>query len=378
MLTLNMIVKNEAQVIERCLASVKPFIDRWVILDTGSTDGTQKIIQEYLKDIPGSLHSSEFIDFSSSRNQALDLARMFVGAGYVLTIDADEVLVCDPDFSPSKFAESLTHDMYDVVVRYGNLKYHRSLIYSLVKPFVYRGVVHEFLDCPGDISRSLAKGFHLMPRPDGARSADPGKFLKDAKAIEHALLTETDPLLVNRYKFYRGQCYRDAGQLEQAYAAFIERAESGGWAEEKAMAMLNAANCLLGYRGADSLDKAVTLLFNAYLTAPHRAEPLYLAARVCRMNIRFDQAYRISKEGLRISMPDRGLFVLPDIYRWGMAEEYGLACYWTERFAEAVYVFSSLLKREDIPKEHRDRLQNSLQLSEKAMHGSSRILKEST
>ena len=45
---LNMIVKNESPVIERCLASVKKLIDYWVICDTGSTDGTQKLIQKVL------------------------------------------------------------------------------------------------------------------------------------------------------------------------------------------------------------------------------------------------------------------------------------------------------------------------------------------
>jgi glycosyltransferase involved in cell wall biosynthesis len=39
---LNMIVKNESKVIERCLRSVKGCIDYWVIVDTGSTDDTQK------------------------------------------------------------------------------------------------------------------------------------------------------------------------------------------------------------------------------------------------------------------------------------------------------------------------------------------------
>ena len=34
---LNMIVKNEAHVILRCLASVKPWIDSWCIVDTSSS-----------------------------------------------------------------------------------------------------------------------------------------------------------------------------------------------------------------------------------------------------------------------------------------------------------------------------------------------------
>ncbi|MEU5316418.1 glycosyltransferase [Streptomyces sp. NPDC021056] len=41
-----MIVKNEAHVIRRCLESVLPLVDTWVILDTGSPDGTQDIIRE--------------------------------------------------------------------------------------------------------------------------------------------------------------------------------------------------------------------------------------------------------------------------------------------------------------------------------------------
>ena len=44
---LNMIVKNESQIITRCLDSVKDLIDYWVISDTGSTDGTQQLITDY-------------------------------------------------------------------------------------------------------------------------------------------------------------------------------------------------------------------------------------------------------------------------------------------------------------------------------------------
>ena len=89
---LSMIVKNEATVIRRCLDSVKPFITHWVIVDTGSTDGTQDIIREYMADLPGTLYEREWQDFAHNRSEALALSRPL--ADYSLVIDADDALVC--------------------------------------------------------------------------------------------------------------------------------------------------------------------------------------------------------------------------------------------------------------------------------------------
>ena len=47
-LTLCMIVKDEEHCIERCLESVAPFIDRYDITDTGSTDKTKEKIKNFL------------------------------------------------------------------------------------------------------------------------------------------------------------------------------------------------------------------------------------------------------------------------------------------------------------------------------------------
>ncbi len=71
---LTMIVKNEAHVIQRCLATVRPIIDHWVIVDTGSTDGTQDIIRAAMADMPGSLVERPWVDFAHNRSEALRLA----------------------------------------------------------------------------------------------------------------------------------------------------------------------------------------------------------------------------------------------------------------------------------------------------------------
>lgn len=117
-ISLVMIVKNESHVIERCLASVLPVIDTWVIVDTGSTDGTQQKIKDFFDrvGIPGKLYERPWVDFGHNRSELLELARP--EADYSLMIDADEILEFeDPNFDPDTFKNSLTKDLYDVFAR---------------------------------------------------------------------------------------------------------------------------------------------------------------------------------------------------------------------------------------------------------------------
>jgi glycosyltransferase involved in cell wall biosynthesis len=96
---LNMIVKNEADVVAETLDSVAPYISSWVIVDTGSTDGTQDVIRKHMArlGIPGELHERPWRNFGHNRTEALNLAQ---GHGdYIWVIDADDIVVGTPDFT---------------------------------------------------------------------------------------------------------------------------------------------------------------------------------------------------------------------------------------------------------------------------------------
>ncbi|MDA1246562.1 MAG: glycosyltransferase [Cyanobacteria bacterium] len=86
MLSLSMIVRDEAERLERCLASVADFVDEMVLLDTGSSDATIAIAEScgavvHQLPWPG--------DFAPARNEALG----HVNGDWVLVLDADEWLL---------------------------------------------------------------------------------------------------------------------------------------------------------------------------------------------------------------------------------------------------------------------------------------------
>jgi pantoate--beta-alanine ligase len=90
-LCLNMIVKNESKIITRLLESVASFIDTYCICDTGSTDNTPKIIQDFFntKNIKGKIVYEPFQNFEHNRNFALRSASGM--ADYLLLLDAETI-----------------------------------------------------------------------------------------------------------------------------------------------------------------------------------------------------------------------------------------------------------------------------------------------
>src|SRR6202012_2503092 len=96
---LNKIVKTEAHIVAETLDSVAPYISSWVVVDTGSTDGTQDVIRKHMArlGIPGELHARPWRNFGDNRTEALDLAQDH--GDYIWVIDADDIVVGTPDFT---------------------------------------------------------------------------------------------------------------------------------------------------------------------------------------------------------------------------------------------------------------------------------------
>ena len=163
---LNMIVKNEAHVIARCLASARPLIDRWCIVDTGSTDATEAAIRKALDGIPGTLHSRPWHNFGHSRTEALQLGQA-EGCDYLLFIDADELFdVPDAFLWPAV----MSADGYELNCHYAGIRYARLALAATRLPWRWVGVLHEYPDCGQHVAAETLTAPSVIIHHDGARA----------------------------------------------------------------------------------------------------------------------------------------------------------------------------------------------------------------
>lgn len=349
-----MIVKNEAHVIERCLLSVKPIIDSWCIVDTGSTDGTQDLIKEIYKDIPGTLHEKPWKNFAANRTESIELARQTNETSYGLVIDADDVLEIPADYK----LPILTATTYRLRIEYSGTTYYRPHLFQLSKPFRYESVLHEYLMCDGlDISGDpILENVIYRCFPEGSRSTDPQKFLKDADTLREALKKEPgNP----RYMFYLAQSLKDAGKIEKAIVAYERRANVVGWHEETWLSMQEAA------RLKEWVNEAEQTIVNGYLRAyefrPQRVEPLYELARYYRSKKnRPAIAYIYAAAGYGAPRPDDRLMLDESIYLWRMDYEFAIASWYAGKKDESRKAHVLLLENAHVPEEERARLVDNM------------------
>jgi glycosyltransferase involved in cell wall biosynthesis len=336
-----MIVRNEAPVIERCLASVRPLLDYWVVIDTGSSDGTQDIVRRCLADVPGELIERPWVDFAHNRTEAFGYA--CERADYVLVIDADEVLLIEPGFT----AAALTADSYRLESVYGGQVYARTQLLRSGLPWRYVGVVHEYPYCDQAGHAPVLDGLRVRVFHDGARARDPLTYRRDALRLEAALLEDPgNPRTV----FYLAQSYRDTGDNELAIRNYQARARLGGWQDEVWYALYQVARLreVMGHPWGEVLDDYLA----AYELQPGRAEPLYrLGMHYARKGADVPALLFLAK-ARDIPRPDSDhLFVDADVYDYRLPFEYAAACGRSGKYAEAIAGWNRLLRERGLPAE---------------------------
>lgn len=222
-----MIVKNEAQVIDRCLSTLRGF-DEVIVCDTGSQDDTVVRASAYgnvkvFTDFPWS------DDFSAARNHALSKAT----GDWCMQIDADHELV-----STTEEVRKSIRDLERNRMSVGSIQLqHAPSKHSHYGAWLFRrspdifwvGAVHECLNKSSQCQTNIRQEYRKSPSHD----LDPDRNLRILQKNQNT----------PRDKFYLGRELFERGRYDQSIIALKEYLEVATWLPEICEAHLTLARC---------------------------------------------------------------------------------------------------------------------------------------
>ena len=360
---LSMIVKNETHIIHECLDSMWKHIDYWVIVDTGSTDGTQDLIRNYFaeKGIPGELIERPWVSFGHNRTEALGLCDG--KADYAWMIDADDKITGN-----FVYPKAMNADGYSLKCAREACVWWRSQIFKTGINWHYVGILHEYAACTKTPlhQEKIDGDYALEARTLGARNvgiSQVEKYSKDAVMLEEALLTEPTN---SRYQFYLAQSYFDSQQWDKATEAYLKRVDMGGWEEECYYSLFRVA--LVAMSQQKPWQEIQERLLNAYDFRPCRAEPLHIIARFYRLNNKPRLAHLFAKQAASLPYPEQDiLFIDTNIYKWMCIDEVAATAFYVREYALGQHCCRLLLQENRLPSSEVERTKANLATYDKAM-----------
>lgn len=364
-LALNFICKNESHIIRRMLESAKPITDLIVAIDTGSTDGTQQIIQQFGSEnnIPTYVFEHPFDTFSLSRNKALQHLQKVVDDlhwdkenVWGFWADCDERFLIESDFKK----ESLEKDIYNVMGEIEQFSYAHSCFFRLSKDFYWYGPVHETIMWNNpEIKVALLP--YILIKGDKAGYSWKGdleaKYIRYAQMLEDFINTKDRS---ERWVLYTAQSFGVASEfsknpenrkkwLTKALQYFQERAQMisvpESQNEEQAYAQLQVGKILCLLEHPWPVVKAA--LVNAYRLDPLRAEPLMQMILHYKIEKDWSKAYRYSTLALKTfqgkcPLGKRFIGLAPSLYNWKLLWEHYLICSCSARKIEMIETYNRI------------------------------------
>jgi len=315
-LCLNMIVKNESKIITRLFDSVSSIIDSYCICDTGSTDNTIELIENYFKskNIPGKVVKEPFKNFCYNRNFALQACNGM--SDYVLLLDADMILEI----------KNFNKKLLDVASSFSILQGTDSFYYQNMRiiknngEFKYNGVTHEYIDTPPNNTLLNIEKDILFIRDVGDGGCKQNKFERDIALLLDGI--KEDPNNA-RYHFYLANSYHDCGRFGEAINVYKKRIEIGGWTEEVWYSYYRIGLC---FKNLDKIETAIYYWLIGFNVYPERLEGLYEIIQHYRLTSKHKLANLFYLEAKKILDLNKNrnsyLFLHEDVYSSKIYYEY--------------------------------------------------------
>ena len=265
-----MIVKNGGKMFEEVLTKNLPYIDKWTILDTGSTDGTQDVIKKVLVGKKkGKLYEEPFINFRESRNRCLDLAsEENEPCKFLIMLDDTYVIQgCLREFLSLTRSDQFSSS-FSMFIKSDDMEYASNRITKTKNKLRYIYTMHEVIQTEKNVCVCIyfkdANVFDMRCEEMETRTME----RKNYDLEQLFLMYENDPS-DSRQLYYIAQTYNLLKNFEKALEYFIKRIEHSdqGFIQEKIDALFEAARicnfrlnkdweiCKKYYEMSYSLDK---------------------------------------------------------------------------------------------------------------------------
>ena len=252
-LSVCMIVKDEEEVLGRCLMSIQGIWDELIVVDTGSKDNTKEIAGAF----GATVYDFAWCDhFAKARNFSFSKAREEL----VMWLDADDVLT-EEDCKKVQTLKSVMRDYDMAFAEYdaGGCRYVRERIFRRECGFVWQGAVHEVIVPRGRIYHSDLTITH--------KKGKKGDSMRNLSIFQKQIASGEK--LDERERFYYGRELSYHNMETEAIAVLKEFLRGDGWGENKAEACLVLFR-LYQKRGEEA--EAKECLVRSFLYAKPKAE----------------------------------------------------------------------------------------------------------
>ena len=319
-----MMVKNEHKRILVTLDSVLDIANSIIIFDTGSTDNTIELCKEFSNKhkIPLRLKQDDFVNFSVSRNQALDFADTCDDIDYILMMDVNDELK-GSNILRQAADEFINQDFSVFMIKQewfsGNISSYFNM--RFVKPrkgWRYVGVVHEYLNNVDRVENAKVKilSDSIVLYQDRDKDIDKSRkrFFRDEIMLKNEFIKDpTD----SRTVFYLAQTYSCLHDWENAYYYYKIRTTLKGFEEEIYESFFKCGD-ICEKLGLD-WHTAFVWYMKAYELIP-RAEPLLKISDYYRRKNNIILSYTFANLACELKYPDNCILFVDkfsyDYIRW--------------------------------------------------------------
>lgn len=302
-------VKNAGPLFEQVLTENLAIVDRWTVLDTGSTDGTQDVVRRVLGAArKGELHEEPFINFRDSRNRCLELA----GRRCKYTLMLDDTYVVRGDLRA--FLNTVRGDQfatsYSLLIRSDDTEYYSNRIVKTAAALRYMYTIHEVIQQEGNTNVVIPKAaatIHDYRAPYMEKRTMERKRY-DIQCLEDMLREDPgNP----RHMYYMAQTYNVLEDWENAAKWFRARAEAAeeGFLQERIDAWFELAR-LYNFKLERPWPEAEAAYLKAYELDPSRPDALYFVGLHYDLVGDWERAFDYFKRGFQLGYPVGSQFSL--------------------------------------------------------------------